>query len=93
MSVANFLHQFQEQENSLLDNVNLWFSSSTISPYHDIHLLPILAQLMSMIGNINSVYMWTLNFYEFGCGDLLGNNQFTQMMTTILTKTRILDIK
>jgi hypothetical protein len=63
MSVATFLRQFQREEegNSLLDNVNLWFSSYlsiSISSRDDRNtIMQIIAQLMPTIGNINSIHM------------------------------------
>jgi hypothetical protein len=92
-SVANFLHQFQEPGNSLLDNMNLWFSSF-LSPDDDNTYMPILTQLMPMIGNINinSISIWRLH-QEFGHSGLEPNNAASQLLTTILTKARILEIR
>jgi hypothetical protein len=62
MSVASFLRQFQREEeegNSLLENVNLWFSSHlSLSPRDDRNtLMQIIAQILPSIGNINSIHM------------------------------------
>jgi hypothetical protein len=91
MSVANFLRQFQQQKNSLFDNVNLGFSP-TLSP--DNTIMPILAQLMPMIGNINSIFIRRqLNHMDFGRIGLEPNNAASQLLTTMLTNAKILEIK
>jgi hypothetical protein len=91
-SVANVLRQFEQQEqpgNSLLDNVNLGFSS--ISP-DDNTIMPILAQLMLMIGNINSMSISNLHHMAFGRVGLEPNNTASQLLTTMLTNAGILEI-
>jgi hypothetical protein len=93
-AVANFLRQFQQKQqpgNSLLDNVNLWIASP-LSPHDHIHIMPILAQLMPMIGNINSMSIWRLHHMGFGRVGLEPNNAASQLLTTMLTKARILKI-
>jgi hypothetical protein len=89
-SVANFLRQFQQEqqpENSLLNNVNLWFYSyDTLRKNNPI--MAILARLMPMIGNINFMSMWHLHHMEFGRIDAA-----SQLLTTILTDARILEIR
>jgi hypothetical protein len=93
MSVANFLRQFQQEEqqqgNSLLDNVNLWFSSS-ISARDDNTI-----QLLPMIDNINCMSMRSLNHMGFGRIGLERNNtaSSSQLLTTMLTNARILEIQ
>jgi hypothetical protein len=94
MSVANFLHQFQREEevgNSLLDNVNLLFSSrlSLSPPDHDNTLMKIMAQLMPTIGNINSIQMCYIS-HLFGLHNFEGVNNYAQPLKEMLTKTRIL---
>jgi hypothetical protein len=99
-SVANFLHQFQQQGqqqgNSLLDNVNLWFPYS-LSPHddNDNTIMPILAQLIPMIGigTINSMSIYNLHHMGFGRNELGPNNAASQLLTTILTNARILEIQ
>jgi hypothetical protein len=100
MSVANFLRRFQfhqEQQqpgNSLLDNVNLWFSSFITPPRDDNTIMLILAQLMPMIGNINSISICHLHHHMgFGPIGLVPNNADSQMMATMLTNARILQIR
>jgi hypothetical protein len=99
MSVANFLRQFQFQQeqqpqgNSLLDNVNLWFSSSlSLSPCDDNVIIPLLARVMPMVGNINYMSICHLNHMEFGCVGLGPNDAASQLLTTMLTKARIMEI-
>jgi hypothetical protein len=95
MSVANFLRQFQQEQQpgkSLLDNVNLWFYS--LSPHDDNNtIMPILAQLMPMIGNINSIFICHhLHHMEFRRVGLEPNNAASQLLTIMLTNARILEI-
>jgi hypothetical protein len=95
-SVANFLRHFKQEQqgNSLLTNVNLWISSSSpLSLQENTPIMPILAQLMPMVGNINSMSIWHLNHMEFGCIELEPNNAHSQLLTTMLTKARILEIR
>jgi hypothetical protein len=95
-SVANFMRHFQREQqpgNSLLDNVNLVFSS-TLSAHDDNTIMPILAQLMPMIGNINSIFIRRqLNHMDFGRIGLEPNNAASQLLTTMLTNAKILEIK
>jgi hypothetical protein len=95
MSVANFLRQFQREQqegDSLLDNVNLWFSSHlSISLRDDQNtLMQIIAQILPSIGNINSIHMCHL-YYFFGLHDFEGVHP--KPLKEMLTKTRILDSK
>jgi hypothetical protein len=53
----------------------------------------ILAQLMPMIGNINSLAIWRLDHMEFGRSGLGPNNAASQLLTTMLTNARILEIQ
>jgi hypothetical protein len=95
MSVATFLRKLQQEQhqqgNSLLDNVNFWFPSS-LSPLDRNCSMPYLAQLMPMIGNINSMSIWRLYYMEFGQTGLGPNNAASQLLTTMLTNARILEI-
>jgi hypothetical protein len=76
--------------------VNLWFSSP-LSPHDDDHniIMPILAQLMPMIGNINSMSIRHRHHMEFGRYRLELNNAASQRLTTMLmlTNARILEIR
>jgi hypothetical protein len=82
----------QQPGNSLLDNVNLVFSS-TLSAHDDNTIMPILAQLMPMIGNINSILIiHQLNHMEFRF-PLTPKNAASQLLTTMLTNARILEIR
>jgi hypothetical protein len=100
MSVATFLRQFQQEEegNSLLDNVNLWFSSYlsiSISSRDDRNtIMQIIAQLMPTIGNINSIQMCHCHlYYLFGLHDFEALRNYAKPLKDMLIKTRILDIK
>jgi hypothetical protein len=55
--------------------------------------MTILAQLMPMIGNINSMSVWYLDHWEFGRSGLVPNNAASQLLTTMLTNVRILQIE
>jgi hypothetical protein len=75
--------------------VNLWISSF-LSPDDDNTYIPILTQLMPMIGNgnINSMSMSIWQLYHHMVEVELGpNNAASQVLTTMLTNARILDIK
>jgi hypothetical protein len=90
--VANFLRQFQREEeegNSLLDNVNLHFSSllSISARDYDNTLMQIIAQIMPTIGNINSIHMCHFELPVFE-----RVNNYAQPLMEMLTKTRLLDI-
>jgi hypothetical protein len=82
MSVANFLRHFQQEQqpagNSLLDNVNLWIPSLL---HDNTIIMPILAQMMPMIGKINSMSIRHLH------------HAASQLLTTMLTNARILEIQ
>jgi hypothetical protein len=69
--------------------VNLWLSAP-LSPHDD---NTILAQLMPMFGNINSMSIRHLHHMEFGRSGLEPNNAASQLLTTMLTKARILEIR
>jgi hypothetical protein len=98
MSVANFLRQFQQEQqqqgNSLLDNVNLRLPAH-LSARYDNTIMPILAQLMLMIGNrnINSISFRDLYHRGIGCVGLETYNAAYQLLTTQLANARILDIR
>jgi hypothetical protein len=94
MSVVNFLRQFEQEQHQLLDNVNLWFTSYiSLMPRDDNPILPILAQLMTMIGSINSMSIRNLHHMEFGRNGLEPNNTASQLLTTMFTNARILEIQ
>jgi hypothetical protein len=95
MSVANFLRQFQREQqpgNSLLDHVNLCFRFLSLHDDNTINIMPILTQLMPMIGNINSMSMSDLHHVGFGHSELGPNDAASQLLTTMLTNARILHI-
>jgi hypothetical protein len=75
--------------------VNLGFSSLiSLSPDDDnTNILPSLAQLMPMIGNIYSISVRDLHPIEFGRSGLEPNNAASQLLTTMLTNARILEIR
>jgi hypothetical protein len=56
--------------------------------------MPILAQLMPMIGSINSMSIGTIHHMEFGRSGSEPNNAdaASQLLTTMLTNARILEI-
>jgi hypothetical protein len=93
--VLNFLQKFHQHKNALLANVNLSIKSDL--PMNNLH--QILAQILPLIGdNINSL--------QLDNNDLLGysrllnniqrngnNDEFSELVTNMLTQTRILSIK
>jgi hypothetical protein len=94
-SVLNFLQKFHQHQNALLANVNLSFGF----PLSMETVQPILAQILPLIGdNINSLEV--RDDYLLGYSRLLnnvqgsGNNEeFSELMTNMLVKTRILSIR
>jgi L-ribulose-5-phosphate 3-epimerase UlaE len=72
-----------------VDNVNLGFYSLR----KDKPIMPILTQLMPMIGNINSMSISKLRHWEFGSAGSEPNKEASKLLTTMLTSARILDIK
>jgi hypothetical protein len=94
--VLNFLQKFHQHQNALLANVNLsipWFL-----PQEVMH--PILAQIMPLIGD--SINSFAIEDHDLlGYSRLLNNNiqcsgnneGFSELMTDMLTKTRILSIR
>jgi hypothetical protein len=74
--------------------VNLWFDSS-LSTSGDSTIMPVLAQMMPMIGNINSTFM--CHHIEFGFSELGLNNAASQLLATmfpfLIKKSRILEIR
>jgi hypothetical protein len=51
-----------------------------------------LAQIMPMVGSINSIFVGHI-FMRFGCDYDGPNTPDYQLLTTMLTKARILDIQ
>jgi hypothetical protein len=93
--VLNFLQKFHQHKNALLANVNLSIKSDL--PMNNLH--QILAQILPLIGdNINSLQVYNNDL--LGYSRLLnniqrnGNNdEFSELVTNMLTQTRILSIK
>jgi hypothetical protein len=57
------------------------------------NILPILAQLMPIIGNINLMSIWNFDLMGFVRSGVERNNAASQLLTTMLTKARILQIE
>jgi hypothetical protein len=52
----------------------------------------ILAQIMPMVGSIDSISLRHLNYIGFGSIGLGPNTPAAQLLTTMLTKARILEV-
>jgi hypothetical protein len=94
-SVLNFLQKFHQHQNALLTNVNI----KTFQPLSE-RLHQILAQILPLIGdNIDSLEFYDPSILAFAYSRILYDNQcsgnndeFSGLITKILTQTRILSI-
>jgi hypothetical protein len=99
-SVLDFLQKFHQHRKALLANVNLSIQLPLLLPLRIEKIQPILAQILpSFENNINSLQLF--DYELLGYSRLLNNNyihcsgnndEFSELMTKMLTQTRILSI-